>query len=106
MIPASLSSFCTDPKKGSPGSSPLCVVFVRSCLRIYQMQYTVFKLLFFHYAAPALFSAGGCHRASKHRFASFLTVVHFRKVSDSVKVGSTRNRHPVIYWCCYKVANY
>ncbi|BDD53985.1 hypothetical protein PDTA9759_56750 (plasmid) [Phytobacter diazotrophicus] len=35
-------------------------------------------------------------RCRKQRCGYFLAVVHFRKVSDSVKVGSGGNGHPVI----------
>ncbi|EKN6170221.1 hypothetical protein DVQ00_15505 [Yersinia enterocolitica] len=35
-------------------------------------------------------------RADKDRFAYSFTVVHFRKVCICRKVGSPRNRHPVI----------
>lgn len=46
--------------------------------------------------APALFSAGGDDGGSKHRFDYSLTVVHLRKLQNKRKVGSLRNRHPVI----------
>ncbi|MEE2283910.1 hypothetical protein PRA30_25455, partial [Klebsiella pneumoniae] len=32
----------------------------------------------------------------KRRFAYSLTVVHFRKLRNNIKVGSGRNGHPVI----------
>ncbi|EBC0149170.1 hypothetical protein CLE93_23510 [Salmonella enterica] len=35
-------------------------------------------------------------RAGKDRFASFLTVVHFRKVVNRQKIGSPENSRPVI----------
>lgn len=34
--------------------------------------------------------------SKKPRFAYFLTVVHFRKLRNNIKVGSGRNGHPVI----------
>lgn len=45
-------------------------------------------------------------RDRKQRFAYSLTVVHFRKVSDTQKTGSPENRHPVIYPRGYMAAYY
>lgn len=76
MIPASFSSFCTDPKKGSFGSS-----FASPALSAEKTQdVAVF---------PADHDARCCVpplprnpvlRGRKDRFAYSLTVVHFRKL--------------------------
>ncbi|ECI9532509.1 hypothetical protein FLD08_25235 [Salmonella enterica] len=42
-------------------------------------------------------------RAGKDRFAYSLTVVHFRKVSNTKKIGSSENSYPVIPLRFYKL---
>lgn len=92
MIPASLSSFCTDPKKGSSGS--LRTPPARSGPETQDV--AVF---------PADDNAICCVpplprdrplTTGKRRFAYSLTVVHFRKVVICRKIGSSGNGHPVI----------
>ncbi len=92
MIPASFSSFCTDPKKGSPGS--LRTPPARSGPATQDVA-----------VLPADFDAICCvpplprdpaRSSRKQCFAYFLTVVHFRKLRNNIKVGSGRNGHPVI----------
>ncbi len=92
MIPASLSSFCTDPKKGSSGSAfrppPLSgpatqdvAVFpadddARCCVHPLPRD------------RPLITIKGRCGYS--------VTVVHFRKLRYTWKVGSGRNGRPVI----------
>lgn len=45
-------------------------------------------------------------RGRKDRFAYSLAVLHFRKVSDTQKTGSTVNGFPVIYCRCCMYAYY
>nr|AFK90426.1 hypothetical protein [Salmonella enterica subsp. salamae] len=42
-------------------------------------------------------------RGRKDRFAYSLTVVHFRKVANKKKIGSSENSRPVIPLCFYKL---
>lgn len=92
MIPALLSSFCSDPKKGSSGSDSAPPA--RSGPETQDV--AVF---------PAEDDARCCvpplprdpaRSSRKQCFAYFLTVVHFRKLRNNIKVGSGRNGHPVI----------
>lgn len=92
MIPALLSSFCSDPKKGSSGSAGTPPA------RSGPLTQDV-----------AVLSADNDARCcvpplprdrplttGKGRFAYSLTVVHFRKLRKARKVGSERNGRPVI----------
>ena len=92
MIPALLSSFCTDPKKGSSGSASAppgssgpetqyLAVFSAGCNAIC--------------CVPPL-PRDRLLTTGKRRFAYSLTVVHFRKVVIRKKIGSAGNGHPVI----------
>lgn len=92
MIPALLSSFCSDPKNTSPGSA------FRPPARCGPATQDV-----------AVFSAG-CDAICcvlplprdrplttiKGRYGYFVCVVHFRKLRKARKVGSGRNGRPVI----------
>ncbi|ECL5010212.1 hypothetical protein FTG99_18760, partial [Salmonella enterica] len=42
-------------------------------------------------------------RGRKRRYDYFLTVLYFRKISYIEKIGSSRNRHPVIRFRFYKL---
>ena len=92
MIPALLSSFCSDPKKGSSGSDSAPPA--RSGPETQDV--AVF---------PADDDAICCVpplprdlplTTGKRRFAYSLRVVHFRKLHKVRKVGSNRNGRPVI----------
>ena len=92
MIPASFSSFCTDPKKGSSGSAGTAPA--RSGPETQDVA-----------VLPAEDDAICCVpplprdrplTTGKRRFAYSLTVVHFRKLRKARKVGSERNGRPVI----------
>lgn len=99
---ASFSFFTEDPKTGSPGSAdrhrpftgPIpqhVVYFAAGCDPICCIS---------HPDRDLLPSGRYC------RFAYSLTVVHFRKVVLSKKIGSARNGHPVIYLSGYVAAYY
>lgn len=92
MIPASFSSFCTDPKKGSSGSDSAPPA--RSGPETQDV--AVF---------PADDDAICCVpplprdlplTTGKRRFAYSLTVVHFRKLWNNIKVGSGQSGRQVI----------
>ena len=92
MIPASFSSFCTDPKKGSPGS--LRTPPARSGPATQDVA-----------VLPADFDAICCVpplprdrplTTGKRRFAYSVCVVHFRKLWNNIKVGSGQSGRQVI----------
>lgn len=92
MIPALLSSFCTDPKKGSSGSP-------RSTPA--RSGPTTQDVAVFSIEDDAICCVPPLPRdrpltTGKRRFAYSLTVVHFRKVVICRKIGSAGNGHPVI----------
>lgn len=92
MIPASLSSFCTDPKKGSSGSASAPPA--RSGPATQDV-----AVLLGEYDAICCVSPLPRDRpitTGKRRFSCSLTVVHFRKIVNSTKIGSQRNGLPVI----------
>ncbi len=95
MIPALLSSFCSDPKKGSPGSAGTAPARSGPATQ----DVAVF---------PADYDARCCVSplprdrpltTLKGRCGYSMTVVHFRKVVIRKKIGSAGNGHPVIYLC-------
>ena len=84
MIPALLSSFCSDPKKGSSGSAGTPPA------RSGPLTQDV-----------AVLSADNDARCwplttIKGRSGYFSAVVHFRKSVNKKKIGSAGNRRPVI----------
>lgn len=96
------SLFRSDPISGSSGSAfitlPRCGPGIQHVV-----------------AYPADFYAICCvlcrfrdraRRGRKGRFACSLTVEHFRKSRNTVKTGSHRNGHPVIYLSGYLAAYY
>lgn len=92
MIPASFSSFCTDPKKGSSGSASAPTA------RSGQATQDVAVL---SAESDAICCVPPLPRdrpltTGKGRCGYSLTVVHFRKMRNSVIIGSDRNGHPVI----------
>lgn len=92
MIPALLSSFCSDPKKGSSGSSfpsPGLSGPLTQDVAVYSA------------ADDAICCVIPLPRdrpltTGKRRFTYSLTVVNFRKLHKVRKVGSNRNGRPVI----------
>ncbi len=92
MIPASFSSFCTDPKKGSSGSAGTAPARSGPATQ---------DVAVFPADSDAICCVPPLPRdrpltTLKGRFAYSLTVVHFRKVAICQKVGSRRNGYPVI----------
>ncbi len=92
MIPALLSSFCTDPKKGSSGSA------FRPPARSGPETQDVAVFLA---DSDAICCVPPLPRdrpltTGKGRCGYSVTVVHFRKLRYTWKVGSGRNGRPVI----------
>ena len=92
MIPASFSSFCTDPKKGSSGSAGTAPA--RSGPETQDV--AVFLADDDARCCVPPLPRDPARSSRKQCFAYFLTVVHFRKLRNNIKVGSGRNGHPVI----------
>lgn len=92
MIPALLSSFCSDPKKGSSGSlrtPPARSGPITQYVAVYSATDDAICCV------PPL-PRDRPLTTGKGRFAYSLTVVHFRKLRKARKVGSERNGRPVI----------
>ncbi len=92
MIPASFSSFCTDPKKGSSGSDSAPPA--RSGPETQDV--AVFPAVSDHICCAPPLPRDRPLTTGKRRFAYSLTVVHFRKLRKARKVGSGRNSRQVI----------
>ena len=92
MIPALLSSFCSDPKKGSSGS--LRTPPARSGPATQDV--AVFLADDDARCCVPPLPRDPARSSRKQCFAYFLTVVHFRKVVIRQKVGSAGNGPPVI----------
>lgn len=92
MIPASFSSFCTDPKKGSSGSASAPPA--RSGPETQDV--AVFPAGRDAICCVPPLPRDPARSSRKQCFAYFLTVVHFRKLRNNIKVGSGRNGYPVI----------
>lgn len=99
VTPMLVSHFSrSDPKKGSSGSSSpptqrhlLSVQHVVSHSAAHDTICCVISL-----------TCDAPRRGGKQRYDDFLSVVHFRKVVYSNKVGSIRNGNAVITLCFYK----
>lgn len=92
MIPASLSSFCTDPKNtssGSAGTAPARSGPETQHVAVFAADEDAICCV------PPL-PRDRPNPPIKGRFAYSLTVVHFRKVVICQKIGSHRNDLPVI----------
>lgn len=102
MIPALLSSFCSDPKKGSSGSSfpsPGLSGPLTQDVAVYSAaDDAICCVIPLPRDRPLTPIKGRCGYS--------LTVVHFRKPVICQKVGSHRNGHPVIYCSGYMSAYY
>lgn len=92
MIPASFSSFCTDPKKGSSGSDSAPPA--RSGQETQDV--AVFPAVSDHICCAPPLPRDRPLTTLKGRCGYSLTVVHFRKVVIRKKIGSAGNGHPVI----------
>lgn len=92
MIPALLSSFCTDPKKGSSGSaspSPASSGPATQDVAVFPADSDpICCVPPLPRDRPLTTGKGLCGYS--------LTVVHFRKLRKARKVGSGRNGRPVI----------
>ena len=81
-----------DPKKASPGSSENAPARCGA-----ETQHIAPHSAAVHTrCCVSPLPRGPARSSGKQRYDYFSAVVHFRKVSDSVKVGSGGNRHPVI----------
>lgn len=92
MIPALLSSFCSDPKKGSSGSSflpPARSGPITQYVAVYSATDDAICCV------PPL-PRDRPLTTGKGRCGYSVTVVHFRKLRYTWKVGSGRNGRPVI----------
>ena len=92
MIPASFSSFCTDPKKGSSGSAGTAPA--RSGPETQDV--AVFLADDDARCCVPPLPRDPARSSRKGRCGYSLTVVHFRKLRKARKVGSGRNGRPVI----------
>nr|UNS24129.1 hypothetical protein pKP91-00052 [Klebsiella pneumoniae subsp. pneumoniae] len=92
MIPASFSSFCTDPKKGSSGSDSAPPA--RSGPETQDV--AVFPAVSDHICCAPPLPRDRPLTTLKGRCGYSVCVVHFRKVVIRQKVGSSRNGHSVI----------
>lgn len=92
MIPASFSSFCTDPKKGSSGSDSAPPARSGPATQ----DVAVFPAVSDHICCAPPLPRDRPLTTLKGRCGYSLTVVHFRKLRNSVKIGSHRNGYPVI----------
>ncbi len=90
--------FTADPKKASYGSSsPSAQRYIPSAQHVVPHTVahgTICCVVSLDCDAP--------RRGGKQRYDDFLSVVHFRKVVYSNKVGSIRNGNAVITLCFYK----
>ena len=92
MIPASLSSFCTDPKKGSSGSDsapPARSIAKTQHVPLIHMPFLLYIVFLPPFRDPACCSRKQC-------FAYSLTVVNFRKSVNTPEIGSTGKADTVI----------
>lgn len=92
MIPASFSSFCTDPKKGSSGSDSAPPA--RSGPETQDV--AVFPAVSDHICCAPPLPRDRPLTTLKGRCGYSVCVVHFRKLRKARKVGSERNGRPVI----------
>lgn len=99
VTPMLVSHFSrSDPKKGSSGSSsPSAQRYIPSAQHV--VPYTVAHGTI---CCVVSLDCDAPRRGGKQRYDDFLSVVHFRKVVYSNKVGSIRNGNAVITLCFYK----